>query len=92
MPAVGYIIAKNTQKKFDSQIQIKDQIVVFIVGILFAMGLMISGMSRRQNILQFLQINENWNPALLFVLTFGLLVNVFVFSYMRKKKYCLMGN
>ncbi len=53
---------------------------------------MVSGMSRRQNILQFLQINENWNPALLFVLTFGLLVNIFTFSYMRKRQYSLVGN
>lgn len=53
---------------------------------------MISGMSRRLNILQFLQINQYWNPALLFVLSCGLLVNTITFSIMRKKGVSLNGN
>jgi hypothetical protein len=52
---------------------------------------MISGMSRRANILQFLQINENWNPALMFVLCCGLLVNTITFTVMRKRGVSLNG-
>ena len=57
LPVIGFIIAKMNSIAFDSGKQIKDQVIVFIVGIMFAVGLMVSGMSRRQNILQFLQIN-----------------------------------
>lgn len=53
---------------------------------------MLSGMSRRLNILQFLQLNDKWNPALLFVLGFGLLVNLITFSIMRKKGTSLNGS
>ena len=71
--------------------KIFDQIIVFIVGFLFAAGLMISGMSRRANILHFVQINNNWNPALLFVLGCGLVINFITFNVMRKKGTSLNG-
>lgn len=58
LPIVGFIVAKSHKKDFNSSAQIKDQLVVFCVGVMFAIGLMVSGMSRRQNILQFLQINS----------------------------------
>ena len=92
LPVIGFVIAKNNTTGFESSEQIKDQGVVFFVGILFAIGLMISGMTRRENILQFLQINSEWNPALMFVLGCGLLVNMFTFTCMRKREYSLFGN
>ena len=52
---------------------------------------MVSGMSRRINILEFLQIDKNWNPALLFVLGCGLAVNLVTFTIMRKKGLSLTG-
>jgi uncharacterized membrane protein YedE/YeeE len=61
------------------------------VGLIFAIGLMVSGMSRRVNILQFLQINNNWNPSLMFVLCCGLLVNSITFAIMRKKGVSING-
>jgi len=42
--------------------------------------------------LQFLQINDEWNPALLFVLGCGLFVNVIVFTFMRKRGVSYNGN
>lgn len=69
-----------------------DQIITFIVGLIFAIGLMVSGMSRRLNILQFLQLNNSWNPALLFVLGCGLLVNIITFYVMRKRGVSFNGS
>ena len=69
-----------------------DQAIVFLVGILFASGLMLAGMSRRINIIQFLQINQYWDPALLFVLGCGLAVNLVTFTLMRRKGTSLNGN
>ena len=84
-PVAGFIVAKFNGSGVPTKKQIIDQLVVFSVGILFAIGLMVSGMSRRQNILEFLQINQNWNPALLFVLGCGLMVNFIVFTLMRRR-------
>ena len=69
-----------------------DKLIVYIVGALFAGGLMISGMSRRVNIIHFLQINSSWNPALLFVLGCGLILNFVTFNIMRKRGKSLTGN
>ena len=71
---------------------ILDQFVVTIVGAMFSLGLMISGMSRRSNILHFLQINNQWNPALLFVLGSGLLVNLVTFTIMKRRGTSLNGS
>jgi uncharacterized membrane protein YedE/YeeE len=91
MPIVGFIVARNNVDQFKSWAQLNDQLIVFFVGLIFAIGLMISGMSRRINILQFLQINDKWNPALMFVLGCGLLVNTITFTIMRKKGTSLNG-
>lgn len=53
---------------------------------------MVSGMSRRSNILGFLIFDENWNPALLFVLGCGVGVNLITFTIMRKRGTSINGN
>lgn len=92
LPIIGYFVAKRSIKNLKMLPQITDQLVVFFTGLIFAIGLMVSGMSRRINILQFLQINSQWNPALMFVLCCGLLVNSVTFTLMRKKGVSLNGS
>lgn len=84
-PIIGFVVATKYFDQFNTASQLKDQLIVFITGVIFAVGLMVSGMSRRMNILQFLQLNQSWNPALLFVLSCGLLVNTVTFTIMRKR-------
>lgn len=60
----------------------KDQFVLFLVGLIFGLGLLISGMVRRSNIINFLALGKDWNPSLLFVLGCGLAVNLIFFTYM----------
>lgn len=64
-----------------------DQLITFLVGLLFGVGLLVSGMVRRSNILGFLALGENWNPSLLFVLGCAVLVNLATFNYMLRVKY-----
>lgn len=59
-------------------------VVYFIVGIMFGLGLMVAGMSQRQNIFGFLELNLDWNPALLVVLMTGVIINVVGFTIIRK--------
>jgi hypothetical protein len=49
-------------------------------------------MSRRSNVLHFLQFDKYWNPALLLVLGFGVGINLISFAIMRKKGKSLNGN
>lgn len=60
----------------------KDQLVLFLVGLIFGMGLLVSGMVRRTNIINFLALGKDWNPSLMFVLGCGLAVNLIFFTYM----------
>ncbi len=69
-----------------------DTVLLFIIGMLFAAGLLVSGMSRRINILQFLQIGKNWDPSLLVVLGCGVGINLISFGIMRKRGVSLNGN
>ena len=93
LPVIGFFIAKKeADESFNISKQFTDQLIVFGVGILFAIGLMLSGMSVRNNILGFLQINNQWNCGLLFVLGCGLGVNVITFTVMRRKGTSILGN
>lgn len=60
-----------------------------MVGLIFGLGLMISGMTRRIKIMRFLQIGKDWDPSLLFVLGAGVLVNLITFNYMIRVRYIL---
>jgi uncharacterized membrane protein YedE/YeeE len=71
---------------------LRDNFISLFVGLIFGTGLIISGMSRRINILQFLWMCKIWNPSLLFVLGCGVMVNLVVFNYMiRIKKVPIFG-
>lgn len=61
---------------------LRDNGISFLVGLLFGIGLLVAGMTRRRNILQFLWLGKDWNPSLLFVLGCGVFINLIVFNYM----------
>lgn len=70
----------------------RDNAISLVVGFIFGLGLLVSGMTRRINILQFLWMCKIWNPSLLFVLGCGVAVNLVVFNYMiRVKKSPIYG-
>lgn len=48
--------------------KLKENVIAHIVGIIFAIGLIFSGMVRRSKVLGFLSINSDWDPSLAFVL------------------------
>ena len=60
-------------------------IISFSSGLLFGLGLMISGMLRVTKIKGFLTINENWDPSLGFVMASALAINFITFQYALKK-------
>jgi len=92
LPIFGLLYAKLTNPNIHTISLLKDQCIVFTVGLVFAIGLMVAGMSRRSNILNFLNLGGNWNPALLFVFCSGLLFNFITFTIMTKKGTSLNGS
>lgn len=63
-----------------------EQLITFLVGVLFGVGLLVAGMVRRSNILGFLGLGSNWNPSLLLVLGCGVCFNLITFNYMLRIK------
>jgi uncharacterized membrane protein YedE/YeeE len=85
---LGFAIAKKNKKRLG----LGEHLLVYVIGGLFASGLLIAGMSRRANVLHFLQINSDWNPSLLLVLGFGVGLNLISFAVMRKRGKSIIGN
>lgn len=63
-----------------------DLLVSFCTGVLFALGLIISGMIKRDKVLGFLIMNENWDPSLLIVMCGAVIPNFFTFHYILKRE------
>lgn len=81
LPILGYFCFPK-EANFSVGEYLKEYVTVFMVGLIFGLGLMISGMTRRAKIMNFLQISSKWDPSLLFVLGAGVLVNLVSFNYM----------
>jgi uncharacterized membrane protein YedE/YeeE len=55
-------------------------IVALIAGLMFALGLVVSGMTQPAKVIGFLDISGNWNPSLAFVMGGALLVTLIAFA------------
>ncbi|WP_370635398.1 DUF6691 family protein [Polynucleobacter sp. IMCC30063] len=61
------------------------------IGVIFGLGLIISGMTNPQKILQFLDLTGNWDPSLIFVMLGGILVGLAAFYLARKRTEAWFG-
>ena len=68
------MLFKEKEKSFISKL------ILFFIGSLFGFGLMLAGMSQRNKIYGFLELNKSWDPSLLFVLMTGVLINAVTFN------------
>jgi uncharacterized membrane protein YedE/YeeE len=64
---------------------VKRLVVAYFCGVLFALGLGISGMTHPSKVLAFLDVAGAWDPSLAFVMGGGVLVN-FVFFRMARRR------
>lgn len=86
LPMISYYLAYVDQNKEFLEYVIP-QNISFGVGILFGLGLLVSGMTRRAKISAFLTFDSDWDPSLLVVLGVGVTINLIVFNYMIHVKY-----
>ena len=64
----------------------KTVISSYFIGVVFALGLGIAGMTQPQKILAFLDIFGNWDPSLAFVMGGALIVHFVLFRFIVKRK------
>lgn len=63
----------------------------FAIGVIFGIGLIISGMTNPRKILQFLDLAGSWDPSLIFVMVGSILVGLAAFYLARKRTEAWFG-
>lgn len=67
-------------------------IISFVAGMIFAVGLVISGMTDPEIVIGFLDIFGSWNYSLGFVMVGAVVVNLILFRYILKRKKPIFEN
>lgn len=63
----------------------------FIAGLLFGLGLIVSGMTDPSKVFGFLDLLGLWDPSLAFVMGGAILVGLFAFALSRRRGTTLLG-
>ena len=63
-----------------------DKIFSLVSGIIFGVGLMISGMTNPEKVIGFLSITHNWDASLIFVMGGGILFTAPFFFFIAQEK------
>lgn len=65
--------------------------LVFLVGLVFGIGLILSGMADPARVLGFLDLSGLWDPSLALVMGGAIMVGFFAFQIARKRTRTLIG-
>ena len=65
--------------------------MALMVGILFGLGLILSGMSDPAKVLGFLDLAGNWDPSLAFVMGGAIVVGLLLFPFASKRPVSILG-
>jgi len=63
----------------------------FVVGLLFGLGLIISGMTDPAKVIGFLDLAGAWDPSLAFVMAGAILIGAIGFTIAKKRQFSLLG-
>lgn len=64
-------------------------LIAFVVGLIFAMGLGISGMTQTQVVRGFLDVTGSWNYSLIGVMAGAIFVHSILFYFIKKKRFSI---
>jgi uncharacterized membrane protein YedE/YeeE len=67
-------------------------LMALLAGLLFGLGLILSGMTNPSKVLGFLDLAGNWDPSLALVMGGALLVGSFVFPFATKRPKSILGD
>lgn len=60
-------------------------LTIFGAGLLFALGLGVSGMTQPEKVIAFLDISGNWDPSLMFVMAGAVGINMVLYRITRRR-------
>jgi hypothetical protein len=66
-------------------------LITFAAGLLFGLGLIVSGMANPAKVLGFLDLASDWDPSLAFVMAGAIAVGGCGFSFARRRARALLG-
>ena len=66
-------------------------ITAFLAGLVFGVGLLISGMTDPGKVIGFLDVAGTWDPSLAFVMAGAILVAFFAFAFARQRARTFLG-
>ncbi|KMQ74487.1 DUF6691 family protein [Marinobacter subterrani] len=69
----------------------KFNLASLFAGLIFGLGLILSGMANPEKVLAFLDIAGRWDPSLAFVMGGAILVGLFAFAVARKRTLSFLG-
>ena len=69
----------------------KFNLASFGAGLLFGLGLLVSGMANPEKVLGFLDIAGQWDPSLAFVMAGAILVGLLAFTVAKKRTLSFLG-
>lgn len=64
----------------------------FAAGLVFGLGLLLSGMADPAKVLGFLDLAGAWNPSLAFVMAGAIAVGALAFAFARRRTQALLGD
>jgi uncharacterized membrane protein YedE/YeeE len=67
-------------------------VMALLVGLLFGLGLILSGMSDPAKVLGFLDLGGNWDPSLAFVMGGAVIVGSLTFPFATKRSKAILGD
>jgi len=66
-------------------------ITAFLCGLIFGVGLLVSGMANPEKVLNFLDLSQAWDPSLAFVMMGAIAVGIVGFALVKGKKRAFCG-
>ena len=63
----------------------------FVFGLIFGLGLIVSGMSNPAKIIGFLDLAGVWDPSLIFVMAGAIAIGIVAFTLARRRERSLLG-
>ena len=65
--------------------------VAFLAGLVFGLGLILSGMGNPAKVQNFLDVFGTWDPSLALVMAGAIAVAIFAFTWAKRRKTSLLG-
>lgn len=63
----------------------------FLIGLLFGVGLMLSGMTDPSKVIGFLDVTGHWDPSLALVMGGAVGVGIFAFAWAKRRNHPVLG-